>query len=311
MQPWPASPSSGPAGWAGPGRVSPRGWGSGLGPGGGWPWMWRCGAGSPPWGRSWSWLGGTLWPLAAPHEVTMGAAATWSATSIGVAPAFGVLGWAVWGAGTGPRTWPAGWSKSACRSTTCSCSCPSWPASPCPGDQHRGCCSGHRGPGHAAVFIALGAAAIQRFRVTFLALGPAHLELRPRGHPGHPSSADPGLAGGHLGRAGRDHGRQRGRGRPRPRPAGPRRQRLWPPEPAPPTGRPRRRRAPGRLALAGAHVGRLGGQLGLGRGIVWFPDVHARLHASTRAALLGVSALLAAAIGGRPAGWRWPWSSSA
>ena len=36
-------------------------------------------------------------------------------------------------------------------------------------------------------------------------------------------------------------------------------------------------------------------------GIVRFPDVYTQLHASSKAAFLGVSALLAAAMGGEPA----------
>jgi hypothetical protein len=50
-----------------------------------------------------------------PHEVTLREAGIWSAIYIGVALAFGA-------ASSGPSTWPAGWSRRPCRSTTCSSS---------------------------------------------------------------------------------------------------------------------------------------------------------------------------------------------
>jgi tellurite resistance protein TerC len=108
-----------------------------------------------------------------PHEVSMREAATWSAIYIGVALAFGVLVWVAWGGEYGAE-YLAGWLVEKSLSVDnlfvfviimTSFTVPA-------AYQHRVLLFGVTAAlVMRAVFIAVGAAAIQRFSVTFLAFG--------------------------------------------------------------------------------------------------------------------------------------------
>jgi tellurite resistance protein TerC len=108
-----------------------------------------------------------------PHKVSMREAGTWSAIYIGVALAFGVLVWAVWGSEYGAE-YLTGWLVEKSLSVDnlfvfvilmTSFAVP-------PAYQHRVLLFGVTAAlVMRAIFIAVGAAAIQRFSVTFLAFG--------------------------------------------------------------------------------------------------------------------------------------------
>jgi tellurite resistance protein TerC len=108
-----------------------------------------------------------------PHEVSMREAATWSVLYIGVALVFGALVWTVWGGDVGVE-YLAGWLLEKSLSVDnlfvfviimASFAVP-------PAYQHRVLLFGVTAAlVMRAIFIALGAAAIQRFSVTFLVFG--------------------------------------------------------------------------------------------------------------------------------------------
>ena len=108
-----------------------------------------------------------------PHEVTLGEAGAWSAVYIGVALAFGVVVWVAWGGEYGAE-YLAGWLVEKSLSVDnlfvfviimTSFAVPA-------AYQHRVLLFGVTAAlVMRAVFIALGAAAIQRFSVTFVAFG--------------------------------------------------------------------------------------------------------------------------------------------
>jgi tellurite resistance protein TerC len=108
-----------------------------------------------------------------PHEVSMREAATWSVLYIGVALVFGVLVWVAWGSEFGAE-YLAGWLVEKSLSVDnlfvfviimASFAVP-------PAYQHRVLLFGVTAAlVMRAIFIALGAAAIQRFSVTFLLFG--------------------------------------------------------------------------------------------------------------------------------------------
>jgi tellurite resistance protein TerC len=108
-----------------------------------------------------------------PHEVSMREGAVWSILYIGIALVFGVLVWAVWGGDAGAE-YLAGWLVEKSLSVDnlfvfviimTSFAVPS-------AYQHRVLLFGVTGAlAMRAVFIAAGAAAIQRFAVTFLLFG--------------------------------------------------------------------------------------------------------------------------------------------
>ena len=57
-----------------------------------------------------------------PHAVGLAEATWWSVFYIGVAVVFGLVLWWLAGSTTGAEYFPAGWSRRACRWTTCSSS---------------------------------------------------------------------------------------------------------------------------------------------------------------------------------------------